>query len=108
MTLGLADLVNYYNLFQILNVYTNIIQSDKTQLKKSQNFDKYFKNEIEKSDVFDMYAFIRANLRRVITVEENDDIEKFLKNYRTIFEKEMIQNKNSIESINANKLQRLY
>ena len=55
-----------------------------------------------------MYAFIRANLRRVITVEENDDIEKFLKNYRTIFEKEMIQNKNSIESINANKLQRLY
>ena len=108
MTLGLADLVNYYNLFQILNVYTNIIQSDKIQLKKSQNFDKYFKNEIEKSDVFDMYAFIRANLRRVITVEENDDIEKFLKNYRTIFEKEMIQNKNSIESINANKLQRLY
>ena len=108
MTLGLADLVNYYNLFQILNVYTNIIQSDKTQLKKSQNFDKYFKNEIEKTDVFDMYAFIRANLRRVITVEENDDIEKFLKNYRTIFEKEMIQNKNSIESINANKLQRLY
>ena len=73
-------------------------------MKKSPNSDRNFKNEIETSDVFDMYVFVRANLRRVLTGEENDEIEKFLINYRTIYEKEMMQNKNSIDSINANKL----
>jgi hypothetical protein len=96
-TLNMADLVSFFNVFQIVRLYAsrieNIGEGDQV---------------LQADQVKDIVQFTQMNQRRVLKKEDQEEINQFICNYKTVYENEKAPGSSSLRQIHSSKLLRIY